>query len=320
MDIHQLSKRRNFLKTAGFAAAGTVAGRQVQASTESSMPMIDFYQHRVSRLVLGSNPISGAAHFNGLLGSMMKEYFTEDNLQKLIFDAHANGINFMQGHYDPGIQQCIEKVRDSGGTFNWMFIVNLYKEGAGPYKHSLLNPVVQKGIKTAKPIALIHHGSQGDDLWQQGKRKFEQVNDAFKRIADMGIIPGMSTHLPETIQYVEDKGWDCRFYMGCFYRVGKIKAKEWKKRTGLTPIGEYYTEEMPEEMCRVLRQVDKPCFGYKILAAGRKTKNARQVESCYQDAFGMLKKNDGVIVGMFPKYKDHVALGAEYTRKHGALT
>jgi hypothetical protein len=328
--------RRNFLKTAGAVTAGIMSGSQAAPSEASpppstprvlrDLPTIDLGGTSVSRLVLGSNAIGGYAHFNNTLGALMKEYFTEDNLYQLLVRAHEEGINFLQGHYDATIARAVMRLREAGGTMHWMFIVNKYPEGSGPYRMSLLNPEIREAIKTVKPIALIHHGAQGDDLYMKSTQDFEVVNDVLNEIADMGIVPGMSTHHPETIEYVEDKGWDCRFYMGCFYHGHTTKGANyqrwnerlgWKNDLGITPVGELYYAEQPVKVCKVLRSTSKPCFGYKILAAGRICDNQSQVEDCYKFAFQNLKPNDGIIVGMFPKFEDHVKQGADYTRKHG---
>lgn len=60
-------------------------------------------------------------------------------------------------------------------------------------------------------------------------------------------------------------------------------------------------------MCSTLRQVNKPCLGFKIPAAGRKGNSSGDVREAFQFAFTHLKPTDAVIVGMFPRFKDQVA-------------
>jgi hypothetical protein len=67
----------------------------------------------------------------------------------------------------------------------------------------------------------------------------------------------------------------------------------------------------------VVKQVDKPCLGFKILAAGRSCWSQYSVEKCFKFAFENLKPTDGVIVGMFPAYFDEVAANAQFTSKYG---
>jgi hypothetical protein len=62
-------------------------------------------------------------------------------------------------------------------------------------------------------------------------------------------------------------------------------------------------------MYRVMRQTRKPCFAFKILAAGRIPD--RGVDQAFRTAFESIKPTDGIYVGMFPRVKDEVKENAE---------
>ena len=47
-----------------------------------------------------------------------------------------------------------------------------------------------------------------------------------------------------------------------------------------------------------VRQIEKPCLGFKILAAGRLCWNRFSIERAFASAFSKMKPTDGVIVGM----------------------
>jgi hypothetical protein len=69
-------------------------------------------------------------------------------------------------------------------------------------------------------------------------------------------------------------------------------------------------------MYKVLRQTTKPCFAYKILAAGRVADG--DLDQAFRTAFESIKPGDGIFVGMFPRTKDEVRENAE--RVHRILT
>jgi hypothetical protein len=75
----------------------------------------------------------------------------------------------------------------------------------------------------------------------------------------------------------------------------------------------------PMAMTKVVRQVDQPCLGFKILAAGRMCSHDDKVEAAFKFAFEHLKSTDGVIVGMYPRYQDQIRQNSQYTRKYGVL-
>jgi hypothetical protein len=62
-------------------------------------------------------------------------------------------------------------------------------------------------------------------------------------------------------------------------------------------------------MFAVMRQTPKPCFAFKILAAGRI--GERDADRALATAFASLKPSDGVFVGMFPRIRDEVRENAE---------
>jgi hypothetical protein len=68
-------------------------------------------------------------------------------------------------------------------------------------------------------------------------------------------------------------------------------------------------------MTKVIRQVDQPCLGFKILAAGRMCSRQQKVEAAFKFAFEHLKPTDGVIVGMYPRYQNQIGQNAGFTRK-----
>ena len=66
-------------------------------------------------------------------------------------------------------------------------------------------------------------------------------------------------------------------------------------------------------MYRVMRQTKKPCFAFKILAAGRIPDSG--VEQAFRTAFESIKPTDGIYVGMFPRRKDEVKENAELVHR-----
>jgi len=68
-------------------------------------------------------------------------------------------------------------------------------------------------------------------------------------------------------------------------------------------------------MFRAIRQSKKPCLAFKILAAGRVTDSPKQIDQAFRTAFESIKPQDGVIVGMYPKFTDQVRDNAGRVRR-----
>ena len=124
-------------------------------------------------------------------------------------------------------------------------------------------------VKTLKPLALQRQGEVVDKAFQNGQ--MDTVKEWCKQVRDLGVLVGVGTHKPEVIAQVEEEGWDVDFYSGCVYNRTRT-PDEWKKVLNgemLEMAGDIYLQSDPPRMYRVMRQTSKPCFAFKILAAGR---------------------------------------------------
>jgi hypothetical protein len=77
-------------------------------------------------------------------------------------------------------------------------------------------------------------------------------------------------------------------------------AEEWKKALNgeiMEMPNETYLQSDPPRMYSVMRQTKKPCFAFKILAAGRIPD--RGIDQAFRTAFESIKPSDGIYVGMF---------------------
>ena len=129
-------------------------------------------------------------------------------------------------------------------------------------------------------------------------------------------MAGVSSHNPANIAHIEEKGWENEFFMTCLYQVSR-PAEEIRKKLGTVPLGEPFLESDPDEMTDVVQQVKRPCLAFKILAAGRLCGKPEFVESAFRYAFSRIKKTDGVIVGMYPRFSDEPSTNVQLTLRYG---
>jgi hypothetical protein len=60
-----------------------------------------------------------------------------------------------------------------------------------------------------RPIAVAHHGELTDRLFRE--QRMEAVREFLKRARQTGVLTGVSTHKPEVIADIEERGWDLDF-------------------------------------------------------------------------------------------------------------
>jgi hypothetical protein len=237
----------------------------------------------------------------------MREYFTAEKTVEFLLNCRKAGINAHQ--FDPNEQmvKVLKTVRESTTDMNFICL------HSGSSRHGSVEEVIKK----TKPIALSHHGGVTDKLFREGKSQI--VHDYVKKAHDHGVLAGVSAHNPENIKRIADEGWENDFFMACFYYVTRYYDQpdllEGKKTVGM----DFFSSDT-HRMTDLIRQIDKPCLGFKILAAGRAPFEKKGVEEAFAFAFKNIKPIDAVIVGMYPRFRDEIGENAELTKKLASLS
>ncbi len=117
------SSRRDFLKSATTVAAGLVAPKALEAQTADLLPTVMLGSHRVSRLIVGANPIYGYSHFNRQYDQHMLEWFTDERVVKLLLDCEKAGINTWQYSFNYNQKRQIPKIRAAGCKIQFICLV-----------------------------------------------------------------------------------------------------------------------------------------------------------------------------------------------------
>jgi len=261
------------------------------ASAPIQVPKMKFGKVEIGRLVLGVNPLYGFAHYNSNFSSAMKDFYTPEKVCEVLHRASSVGINAFNYVNVGRAPEDWARFQSEGGS------MHLIIQDAAPDDAADL-------VKNLKPLAMHRQGEVVDVAWRNGQ--METVHDWCKRVRDMGVMVGVGTHKPEVIAFIEEKGWDVDFYAGCVYNRTRT-PDEWKQILNgelLEMPREIYLQSDPDRMFKVIRQTPKPCFAFKILAAGRIADNS--IQQAFRTAFSSIKPIDGVYVGMFPKVKDEV--------------
>jgi len=309
----EVAGRRRFLSHLPLAVTGSVlAMSQVTPGRDASadppitpatpLPTIRLGKHRVSRLIAGWNPVAGYSYMGPFMDRHMREYFTVERTVAFLQDCERNGITAWQlGHAEKSVA-AMRVLRDRGSK---MHCICLHADAAS----------IGKIVADLAPIAIVHHGGVTDRLFREGKSG--KIRDFVERVRDAGVLAGVSAHNPDCIKRIADEGWPVDLFMTCFYYLTRPAEALKKMAPAKTlQIAHYnFFASDPLKMTEVARQVDPPCLGFKILAAGRHCGRPQEVAEAFRFAFNHLKPTDSVIVGMYPRFQDQVRENAQHTRR-----
>jgi len=303
--------RREFLSMISAAAAMGLIGTPVvkgatlagfepgnEGQPEPAMPTIALGPHRVSRLIVGSNPFLGYSYMGPHSDRHMKEYFTTERAAEFLLNCEQAGITT---HQHSSRLDYFPMLYERGSKMKFICL------------HSEREKIAE-AISISHPIAVVHHGGVTDRMFAAGKP--DVVHDFVKAVKDTGLMAGVSAHNPDVVKQIADEDWEVDFFMTCFYFLTRPMDKE--NPDPVLPVGSYsFFRDDPKKMTQVVRQVKQPCLGFKILGAGRQCTSQERVRAAFQFAFENIKPTDGVIVGMFPWFFDEIGANAQYARELG---
>jgi len=283
------------------AAVPCVGALGAAPAAQAALPQIKLGPHSVSRLIVGANCFNAGSHLSTFVNREMKAYYTPEQILKTLRRCQEVGINAWQSGC--GNLPLYRRFLDEGGKMHFLSI-------------ECDNPQVIQTLKDGGCIGIAHHGERTDSLFKNKRLDF--AHDYLKRIRDAGLLVGVSTHMPDVVDYVESKGWDVDYYMTCVYERHR-SAEALKQLLGYVPlpVGEVYLREDPPRMYRAMRATKRPCLAFKILAAGRLSDHPAWVDMAFRETFAGIKPTDGVIVGFYDRYSDQPAECAELVRRYG---
>lgn len=254
----------------------------------------------VSRLILGTNPFYGFAHFNSTHGAAMREWYTPARVVEVLQRCEKLGVNAFNYVHVGRAQADWERYLSEGGR------MRLVAQAIGDDPAEL--------VRAVKPMAAWVQGERVDNAYRAGK--MDSIRDYCKKLKDLGVaMVGVGSHIPEVLMLVEEQGWPVDFYAGSVYNRRRTPEELRQLLGGELPemLSEVYLQNDPARMYKVFRQTRRPCVAFKILAAGRVAP-----EQAFRRAFDSIKPTDLVCVGMFPRVKDEMKEDAYYTSRYGA--
>lgn len=310
-----MKPRRKFL-TAALATAALPCDAEAealaaQASTGvatgsapgGTLPTLQLGKFTLSRLIIGGNPLHGYSHFNSLYSKHMLEWADRERVSEILASCERQGINTWQlSHHERGMGD-LARYREKGGKIQFILLSHAEIEN----DHRLI-----KEVAKLKPVAIVHHGGSAERKRRAGQAG--KIRDFLKAVRDNGVAAGLSTHDPDFLREAEEQQWETDLYMTALYYLTRT-PDEFKKIMGTKPLGEIYLPEDPPKMLAAMRRTPKTCLAYKVLAAGRLTDRPADVENAFRGALTGMKPNDGMIIGMYPRYQDQVAENAALVRK-----
>ncbi len=245
----------------------------------------------LSRLIIGSNWFLGYSHYSAAKDKWIKEYMTVERIAEVMAVFARNGINAVMSSPNPTLAQAIRLVQEeTGREIHWICTPG------GETVEDLL-PGIEQCAELGAKICMPHqHWTDGNLVVNEGRIiGLERVTE---RIRQLGMIPGLSTHRPQTVVVCDKAGYDVATYIQIYNAIGFLCQVE------------------TDWIARVINRTPKPVMVIKPLAAGR-----INPPTGLSFVFNSIKPNDLVCIGTLSTYEaeEDICLAREILA-HGAAT
>jgi hypothetical protein len=207
------------------------------------------------RMLIGSNWMFGWSHTGHAADLMIKDYHATTEATVGVLKAFLGyGIDAWMAPFS-SIPDCGDKLKAVEDTLGKKLIIidtPHVNVDDTPAARKEAEAVIKRSKELGSTFCMIHH-SCCEQLVNKNKQTIERLPDYTDMIRQAGLIPGLSAHMPEIIQYSDLNNYDVQTYIQIFNCLGFLMQIE------------------VESVIKIIHEAKKPVMTIKPMAAGRTT-------------------------------------------------
>lgn len=206
------------------------------------------------RLLIGSNWFLGYSHTSLAKDRFIQEYQTRERITSIICTFLEYGVDAVMGPSHPKLDEAICDAEQRSGKR----VIRIYTPGfdlapgasSGPNPGMSAEQVFDECAGYGATFCMPHQCIT-DALLDRRAGIIRDLDIYTKLIRQRGMIPGLSTHMPETIIYADKQNADVEAYIQLYNAAGFLLQVE------------------TDWVMHIIQNAKKPVMTIKPLAAGR---------------------------------------------------
>lgn len=202
------------------------------------------------RLIIGSNWFLGYSHTSLAKDRFIKTLQSRQTIARILKVFLEYGIDAVMGPLNPLLEDAIREAEDMGGRE----IIRVYTPwfNITPGEPPENEPeVVFDQCREFGATFCLPHQAVTDALLDRMQGKIRDLDRYTTMIRDRGMIPGLSTHMPEAVVLADRTGADVETYIQIYNAAGFLMQVE------------------ADWVMDIINHAEKPVMTIKPLAAGR---------------------------------------------------
>jgi len=202
------------------------------------------------RLLIGTNWFNGYSHTSYPKDLFIKEYMTRERITEVIVTFMEHGIDALLGPVNDNQEHAIKAAEDQTGKPVIRILTPSFNIIPGGSPDTEPEKVLDFTQRMGATFCLPHQ-QVTDALIDRMTGEIRDWPKYSKMIRERGMIPGFSTHMPETVVFADKTGVDAETYIQIYNAAGFMMQVE------------------VDWVMRIIRNAQKPVMTIKPLAAGR---------------------------------------------------
>ena len=202
------------------------------------------------RLIAGSNWFLGYSHTSLAKDRFIKELQTRERITNVLTTFLENGVDAVMAPPSDLLEQAIQDAEDRTGQAMIRIltpIFNISEDGeAGREPETMMDYCKKLNATFCMP-----HQAVTDALLDRMTGTIRDLDKYTAMIRERGMVPGLSTHMPESVVYADRQGADVETYIQIYNAAGFLMQVE------------------ADWVQRIIANAHKPVMTIKPLAAGR---------------------------------------------------
>jgi hypothetical protein len=203
------------------------------------------------RLIIGTNWFRGYSHTTAAKDRFIKSYQTPENIAEIIkvfMDAGVDAV--MGGDMNSPMREALDSVEQKTGKKVIIIMTPGFNIKPGGPAEREPERVFDKCKEEGATFCFPHQGVT-DALVDRRDKVIRDLDKYTRMIRERGMIPGLSSHMPEIIPYADNQNADVESYIQLYNAMGFLMQIE------------------VDWVMRVISNAKKPVMTIKPLAAGK---------------------------------------------------
>ena len=204
----------------------------------------------LSRLIVGTNWFLGYSHYSVAKDKFIKNTQTRDKIADILEVYLDAGIDTVMGPMLPLLADAVQEAQQRSGQEIKLILTPWFNilPGGDPDNEpeAVIAQCKEAGAKICMPHQMVT-----DALMDRMYRKIRDIDKYTNLIRQYEMIPGLSTHMPETVIYADETEIDIETYIQIYNATGFLMQVE------------------TDWVMKIIKNAKKPVMTIKPLAAGR---------------------------------------------------